>query len=63
MLDHTENDNPNEKLSMRAVMGEVQLRSPLSVLSHNLNNVGGLPCQYYCDNNAKPAVYHGMDLH
>jgi len=47
---------------MQPVIGEVQLRSPLSVLSQNINNVGGLPCLYYRDDNSKPEVHHGMDL-
>jgi len=47
---------------MQPAIGEVQLRSPLSVLSQNINNVGRLPCLYYRDDNSKPEVHHGMDL-
>ncbi|ONK75466.1 uncharacterized protein A4U43_C03F17130 [Asparagus officinalis] len=49
ILDPTESHNP--------VTGEVQLRSPLSVLPQNINSVSGLLLPYCPDNNAKSAAH------
>lgn len=56
--DHTENCIQNETSSGRPTKGELQLRSPLSMLSQNINGVGRLPSQYPPDN-SKAAVYDG----
>ncbi|XP_020275891.1 transcription factor MYB124-like isoform X1 [Asparagus officinalis] len=57
ILDSRENLNPNKRLAKQPVMEEVQLRSPLSVLHQNINNIGGLPTQHP-DNNSKLAIHN-----